>query len=250
MDVPVRKRAGCWPRRPAPRRQGRSGAMKIGIVGAGNIGQALAGLATGSGHEVMLSNSRTAETLAEIAAAIGCAAGTREEAIAFGEVVVVTIPFAKVFSLDPVPLAGKILIDTNNYYPNRDGRFAELEERRATTSGMVAAHFPGALVVKAFNAILAADLANPETVSMPAGSGRRALPIAGDDAQAKEVVAGLQDQFGFDTVDAGGLLESWRFERAKPAYCIPLDRLGLTEALALAQREVELAHGSWWRKSG
>ncbi len=221
--------------------------MKIGIVGAGNIGQALARLASARGHAVMLSNSRGAETLAATAASIGCAAGDSREAIGFGEVVAIAIPFAKVFSVDPAPLAGKVLIDTNNYYPDRDGRIAVLDERKTTTSQMVAAHFAGARVVKAFNAILAADLANPGNVPLTAGSGRRALPIAGNDVASKRVVADLHDQFGFDTVDTGGLQESWRFERAKPAYCIPLGRARLIDALARAQREVELPHGSWWR---
>ncbi|KQZ15874.1 NADP oxidoreductase [Mesorhizobium sp. Root554] len=221
--------------------------MKIGIVGAGNIGQALARLASTKGHAVMLSNSRGPETLAETAASIGCEAGASHDAIGFGDVVVVTIPFAKVFSVEPEPMAGKVLIDTNNYYPDRDGRIAALDERKKTTSQMVAEHFSGARVVKAFNAILAADLANPGNVPLTAGSGRRALPIAGNDVASKRVVADLHEQFGFDTVDTGGLQESWRFERAKPAYCIPLGRARLIDALGRAQRDVELPHGSWWR---
>jgi hypothetical protein len=98
-------------------------------------------------------------------------------------------------------------------------------------------------VVKAFNAILAKDLETDG--SAPLTPKRRALPFAGDDEQARRVVSGLLDQFGFDPVDAGVLADSWRFERAKPVYCIPLDRAGLLEGLAAAQRDVELPHGSW-----
>jgi 8-hydroxy-5-deazaflavin:NADPH oxidoreductase len=101
-------------------------------------------------------------------------------------------------------------------------------------------------VVKAFNAILQGDLA---TDGRPAGTpNRRALPIVGDDAEAKRVCTGLIDQFGFDVVDAGPLAEGWRFQRAMPAYCIPLDTAGLREALAAAQRGVEVPHGSWRRR--
>ncbi|MEQ1955377.1 NADPH-dependent F420 reductase [Mesorhizobium yinganensis] len=219
--------------------------MRIGIIGAGNIGQALAKLAVGAGHEVMLSNSRGPESLAETAAEIGCAAGTAAQAAEFGEIVVVTVPLKNVTQIDPAPLAGKTVIDTNNYYPNRDGRIADLDELRTTTSSMVAAHFSRSHVVKAFNAILAADL--PKSAGSLGLPGRRALPIAGDDAASKAAVADLHAQFGFDVVDAGRLEESWRFERAKPAYCIPLVRDDLRAALAKAERDVELPHGSWWR---
>jgi len=155
--------------------------MKIGIIGAGHIGQALARLDVAHGHFVKISNSRKPDTLTELVISIGCFAGTAAEAAAFGELVIVSVPFKNVFQIDPVLLEGKIVIDTNNYYPDRDGHIADLDEYRTTTSVMVAAHFSGARVVKAFNAILAADLASEsiDTVS------KRALPIAGDDAQFK-----------------------------------------------------------------
>lgn len=219
--------------------------MKIGIIGAGNIGQAIVKLAIAQGHDVMLSNSRGPETLVDLTSQIGGSAGTAREAAAFGEVVVVTIPFKNVFTLSSELLEGRVVLDTNNYYPDRDGHFADLDGFRTTTSGKVAAHFRGAKVVKAFNAILAADLALP---LMPVGHSRRALPIAGDDAGAKAIVVQLHDEFGFDVVDAGSLAESWRFERAKPAYCVPFDVAGLKAALAQAQRTVELPHGSWRRR--
>lgn len=220
--------------------------MQIGIIGAGHIGQALARLAVAGGHEVLLSNARGPETLADIVADIGCSAGTAHEAGQWGSVVMVSVPFARLFSIDPASVAGKIVIDTNNYYPDRDGRIAALDLHRTTTSEMVAEHFSSSRVVKAFNAILAADLETPATLPVP--HIHRALPIAGDDAGAKQIVTELQDAFGFDTVDAGPLKDSWRFERAKPAYCIPLDRDGLIEALARAERDIELPHGSWRRQ--
>lgn len=217
--------------------------MRIGIIGAGFIGCAVARLAVPHGHEVMISNSRGPESLAGLAADIGCQAGRPEDAAAFGEVVLVAIPFRNYQAIPAAPLRGKVVIDANNYYPDRDGRVAELDARTTTTSQMLAQHLPGSSVVKTFNAILAKDL---ETDGRPAGSAdRRALPIAGDDRGAKALVAGLLDQFGFDPLDAGPLCESWRFERAKPAYCIPLDLEGLTRALAAARRNEDLPHGSW-----
>ncbi|MFM0502107.1 NADPH-dependent F420 reductase [Paraburkholderia caffeinilytica] len=217
--------------------------MKIGILGAGFLGRAMATVAKNHGHEVMISNSRDPRTLISAAAALGCALGTAEEAAKFGDVVVVTVPFSSIDALPVAALDGKIVIDTCNYYPHRDGQIEALDSRATTTSQMLAAALPGAKVVKAFNAILAKDL---ETDGKPADApNRRALPFAGDDEQAKHVVSGLLDQFGFDAVDAGALADSWRFERAKPVYCIALDRAGIAEGLAAAQRDVELPHGSW-----
>jgi hypothetical protein len=217
--------------------------MKMGILGAGFIGRAMATLAKQNGHEVMISNSREPRTLISTAAALGCALGTAQEAAKFGEVVVVAVPFGNIDALPAAALDGKIVIDTCNYYPDRDGPIQALDRRATTTSQMLAAALPGASVVKAFNAILAKDLETDG--SAPLTPKRRALPFAGDDEQARRVVSGLLDQFGFDPVDAGALADSWRFERAKPVYCIPLDRAGLLEGLAAAQRDVELPHGSW-----
>ncbi|MCX4151589.1 MULTISPECIES: NADPH-dependent F420 reductase [Paraburkholderia] len=217
--------------------------MKIGILGAGFLGRAIATVAKNHGHEVMISNFRDPRTLISTGAALGCALGTAEEAAKFGDVVVVTVPFSNIDALPVAALDGKIVIDTCNYYPDRDGHIEALESRSTTTSQMLATALPGAKVVKAFNAILAKDL---ETDGKPADApNRRALPFAGDDERAKHVVSGLLDQFGFDPVDAGALADSWRFERAKPVYCIALDRAGIVEGLAAAQRDVELPHGSW-----
>ncbi|AXL50948.1 NADP oxidoreductase [Paraburkholderia caffeinilytica] len=217
--------------------------MKIGILGAGFLGRAMATLAQRHGHEVMISNSRDPRTLISTAAVLGCALGTALEAAKFGDMAVVTVPFSSIDALPVAALDGRVVIDTCNYYPDRDGRIEALDSRSTTTSQMLAAALPGAKVVKAFNAILAKDL---ETDGKPADApSRRALPFAGDDERARHVVRGLIDQFGFDPVDAGALADSWRFERAKPVYCIALDRAGIVEGLAAAQRDVELPHGSW-----
>jgi predicted dinucleotide-binding enzyme len=218
--------------------------LRIGIIGAGNIGQALARLAVANGHAVTLSNSRGPETLRDVVAEIGCQAAAATDVPLSSDVVVLTVPLAATFDLQPQFLDGRLVIDTNNYYPDRDGRIAALDNRETTTSQMIANHFTGATIVKAFNAILAKDLLNPVALSNGA---RRALPIAGDNAAAKRAIAALQADFGYDTVDAGLLADSWRFERAKPAYCIPLDKDGLTSALAAAERGKELPEGSWRR---
>lgn len=219
--------------------------MRIGIIGAGFTGRAVARLAVTHGHKVMVSNSRGPETLASMVSGIGCRVGTVEEATTFGDIVVVAIPLKHYLSIPVAPLTGKVVLDANNYYPERDGQIAELDARMTTTSEMLARHLPQSSIVKAFNAILANDL---EKDGRPAGSpDRRALPIAGDDAMAKAMGAKLLDQLGFDTLDAGSLSESWRFERAKPAYCIPLDHNGLRDALAAAERDVDLPDGSWRR---
>lgn len=218
--------------------------MRLGIIGAGNIGQALARLAVANGHAATLSNSRGPETLKDIVGDIGCEASSAAEVPASSDLVVLTVPLTAAFGFLPHFLDGRVVIDTNNYYPDRDGRIDALEQRKTTTSEMVASHFPGATIVKAFNAILAKDLLDPVTLNQGA---KRALPIASDDASAKLLVTSLQADFGYDTVDAGPLADSWRFERAKPAYCIPLDRAGLISALADAKRDQELAEGSWRR---
>jgi 8-hydroxy-5-deazaflavin:NADPH oxidoreductase len=190
----------------------------IGLIGSGNIGGVLARLAVDRGHDVVLSNSRGPDTLAETVRELGprARAGTAAEAAEAGDIVVVTVPFGRYREVPVEPLAGKLVIDTNNYYPQRDGRFEEIEAGATTESELLAAHLPTSRVVRAFNGIRHTELA---THGQPAGTpGRRALPIAGDDAQAKQVVADLIDSFGFDVVDAGKLAESRRFQRDTPAY--------------------------------
>ena len=217
--------------------------MKIGIIGAGFIGRAIATHAIRLGHVVMIANSRAPETLGSTLVALGCKGGTAEQVAAFGDVIVVAIPLKSYRSIPVAPTAGKIVIDANNYYPQRDGQITELDTHQATTSELLARHLPQARVVKAFNAILQKDLA--EGGQPPGTPGRRALPIAGDDAAAKAIVGTLYDQFGYDSIDAGPLAEGWRFQRAMPAYCIALNATNMRRALAEAERGKEKPHGSW-----
>lgn len=206
--------------------------MRIGIIGAGYIGRSVAGAAVKAGHEVMVSNSRSPGTLFSLTGTVGCKAGTTDEAAAFGEMVLVAIPLHAYRSVPMAPLEGKIVLDASNYYPQRDGHIAELDEDALTVSGLLARHLPKSRVVKAFNAIAAGDI---EKDGLPTGSPkRRALPIAGDDLEAKQVVATFFDQIGYDVVDAGPLSEEWRFQKDTPAYCVPFNRQDMQAALAAA----------------
>ena len=208
--------------------------MKIGIIGAGFVGRSVAQKAVEAGHEAMLSNSRGPQSLFSMKSALGCAVGTVDEAIAFGEVIVLAIPLAAYDALPPEGFKGKIVIDAINYYHERDGHIEALDRGETTTSEMIAAHLPGARVIKAFNAIRMIDL---DVAGRPEGAADRlALPLAGDDAEAKAVVAGLYHQFGFDSVDAGSLSEGWRFERDRPAYCNLKPKQALAETLSAAVR--------------
>ena len=204
--------------------------MKIGIIGAGMVGRAFAAVAIKHGHDVMLSNSRGPQTLFTLRAVLQCEAGTTEQAAAFGDVVLVAIPLKDYRSVPVAPLEGKIVIDANNYYPQRDGHIAELEEDETTTSELLAQHLPKSKVVKAMNAIAAPDI--EQEGRLPDSAERRAHPIAGDDPQAKRVVADLLTQFGFDVVDAGPLVQGRSFQEGTPAYCVPLNARDLQSTLA------------------
>jgi predicted dinucleotide-binding enzyme len=190
----------------------------IGLIGAGHIGSQIARLAVKNGYNVVLSNSRGPETLSALVSELGpkARAATVVDAATAGDIVVVTIPLKNYRSVPVEPLAGKIVIDTNNYYPERDGHIPELDNESTTTSELLQAHLPKSKVVKAFNHIYAAELT---THGQPAGTkNRRALAIAGDDPGAKATVTQLLDKFGFDTVDAGPLKEGWRIQRDTPGY--------------------------------
>ena len=193
--------------------------MKIGIIGAGKIGGTLARHFVAAGHDVAVSNSRGPETLAGLVAELGggAQAMTADEAARFGEVVVVSVPFGRYRELPSEAVAGRVVIDTSNYYPQRDGQFEELDTDRTTSSELLQAHLSGARVVKAFNAIVWTRLRDD---GRPAGEGERVgIPISGDDEQAKRTVAGLIDQIGFDPVDAGTLARGGRkHQPGAPAY--------------------------------
>jgi hypothetical protein len=173
----------------------------IGLIGAGHIGSQLARLAVRHGYDVVVSNSRGPETLDDLVRELGTGARAAlpAQAAEAGDVVVVTIPLKNIGDLPAAALAGKIVVDTNNYYPQRDGHIRELDREETTTSELLQRHLPASKVVKAFNHIYAAALT---TEGQAAGTpNRRALAIAGNDEDAKRVVAQLIDRFGFDVVD-------------------------------------------------
>jgi predicted dinucleotide-binding enzyme len=208
----------------------------IGLIGAGNIGSQLARLSVTHGYNVVISNSRAPETLSALVKELGpkARAATAAAAAEAGDIVVVTVPLKNYRQVPVAPLAGKIVIDTNNYYPQRDGHIPELDNESVTTSELLQAHLPASKVVKAFNHIYAAALT---TDGQPAGSkNRRALVIAGDDSMAKAKVTRLIDEFGFDTVDAGPLKESWRIQRDTPGYGPRRTAEELRKDLAAAKR--------------
>lgn len=193
--------------------------MKIGIVGAGSIGRALAVRFGAAGHEVMLSNSRGPETLAGLVASLGSSvrAGTVTRAARFGDVVAIAIPPRALRDLPPGPFAGKIVIDVNNYYPELDGPVPELDGGRVSSSEALASLLPGARIVKAFNTLYYERLLRDNRPDLPAEQ-RIAIPVAADDADAGRAVANLVDQLGFTPVDAGGLADSRRQQPGTSLY--------------------------------
>jgi 8-hydroxy-5-deazaflavin:NADPH oxidoreductase len=210
----------------------------IGLIGAGHIGSQLARLAVQHGYDVVISNSRGPETLKGLVQELGsrARAGTSVQAAEAGDIVVVTIPLKNIGNVPVAPLAGKIVIDTNNYYPQRDGHIAELDNEKSTTAELLQRHLPNSKVVKAFNHIYAASLT---TDGQRAGTpNRRALAIAGNDAQAKQVVTQLIDRFGFDVVDIGPLSDSWRIQRDTPGYGPRRTADELRRDIAAARRPV------------
>lgn len=213
--------------------------MKIGIIGAGNIGGNLTRRLTALGHDVSVANSRGPQSLKDLAEETGATPVTVTEAARGAEVVVVTIPFGKVTDL-PSGLfdgaaEGFAVIDTGNYYPRqRDGRIAGVEDEGLTESRWTERQL-GHPVVKAFNGTFAQDILDRHR---PAGHPERiALPVAGDDEAAKRTVRALIDQLGFDTVDAGGLDDSWRQQPDTPVYGLREGVRGVTRALAEASPE-------------
>jgi 8-hydroxy-5-deazaflavin:NADPH oxidoreductase len=180
--------------------------MKIGIIGAGYIGGNAAKLFTEAGHEVTIANSRGAETLQDLAAELGAKAraGSVEEAAKFGEVVLISIPFGKYKELPADAFEGKIVIDSNNYYPERDGNYVELDEGKTTSSELLGNHLKGARIVKGFNTIWYEHLKTQGNKELPPAD-RRAIFIAADDREAKRAVAKLIEEIGFAAVETGDL---------------------------------------------
>lgn len=220
----------------------------IGIIGAGNIGSTVARLAVDAGHDVVISNSRGPQTLADLVEQLGprARAATKEEAAEAAELAVVTVPLKALPDLPAAPLAGKVVMDTLNYYPERDGHVAGLDDESTTTSEMVQAHLADSLVVKAFNNIYFEHLA---TLGRPAGDPERsALVIASDQEGPKREVAAFLDSIGYDAFDGGSLADSWRFQRDTAAYAglyvegddwstpVPADADRVRDHLAAAKR--------------
>jgi predicted dinucleotide-binding enzyme len=213
--------------------------MKIGIIGAGNIGGNLTRRLTALGHDVSVANSRGPHTLTALAEETGATPVKVEDAARGAEVVVITVPVKAVADLPSGLLdeaaEGVAVIDTGNYYPQqRDGRIAAIEDEGLTESGWTAQQV-GHTVIKAFNGTFAQDILDRPR---PAGApDRMAVPVAGDDEDAKRVVRALIDDLGFDTVDAGGLDDSWRQQPGTPVYGLQEGLDAVTKALAEAPRE-------------
>jgi len=212
----------------------------LGIIGSGNIGAAIARRAVAAGIPVIISNSRGPETLISLASELGplVSAGTVEEAAASSDIVVLSVPHTAHTTIPAALLKDRTVLDTSNYYPFRDGRIDELDEEKKTTSELVQHHFQGARLVKAFNNILAHHI--PQLARPTGAPDRTALPIAGDDAKAKDEAAKLINSLGYDTVDAGSLAESWRFEPDAAAYT----RLYLADPATPGERMLEAPGGT------
>lgn len=208
--------------------------MNIGIIGAGNLGGTLARLLSEKGHRVAISNSRGPGTLAELAAQLGpnAQASTIEEAEAFGEVVLLAIPFGSYASIPASPLSGKVVIDAMNYYPARDGQMDQIDGGGLTSSEIVAGHLPGARLVKAFNTMNFKTLAKAGNPATPMAD-RLALFLAGDDPGANAAVSRLIEEIGFAPVDTGPLREGGRRQQPGSAiYNRPITPREAEEALS------------------
>lgn len=217
--------------------------MKIGIIGAGRMAQSIGGLAVRAGHEVMLSNSRGPDSLHAISRTIGSLAGTVEEAAEFGELIIIAI-YVQAFRIVPqTPIIGKTILNPQNYFPQL-GRVEELERGEITTAELLARHLVKSRVVKVLNSILVEDVI-PDARPSDAPD-RRAIPMAGDDSDAKAATSRFLDQIGYDAVDAGVLYEGWRFERRRPVYCQSLSKSELQAKLLTTAWDDWVPEGHWY----
>ena len=194
--------------------------MKIGIIGTGNIGGTAAKLFVEAGHDVAISNSRGPETLLDLVSQLGPKARAVDvkDAIQFGDIVFISIPFGKYKQLPTSGFEGKVVVDSNNYYPDRDGHFAELDQDKTTSSELLAQHLGNARVVKAFNTIWFEHLKTQGNKKLPVEE-RRAIFLSGDDPAAKKTVATLIEEIGFAAVDAGSLQEGGKKQQPNsPIY--------------------------------
>jgi 8-hydroxy-5-deazaflavin:NADPH oxidoreductase len=208
----------------------------IGIIGSGHVGTNLASAAVAHGYDVVLSNARGAASLAGLVADLGpkARAAAPEEAAAAGDFAIVAIPITTVDRVPVEPLAGKVVIATINYFPQRDGHIAAIDNGATTAPGILQAHLPASKVVRAFSMLDAADMSGD---GHPRGDPkRRALALAGDDPAARQLVAGLYDEFGFDALDLGGLDESWRVDPGQRAFVTRQTLAELRANVAAARR--------------
>jgi len=208
----------------------------IGILGSGHVGSNLARAAIAHGYDVVLSNSQGPESLAGLVADLGpkARAATPAEAAAAADFAVIAIPITTIGQVPVEPLAGKVVIATINYFPQRDGHIPEIDNGTTTVPGVLQAHLPASRVVRAFSMLDAADMSGD---GHPEGDQkRRALALAGDDAAAKQLVTRLYHEFGFDALDLGGLGESWRVDPGQPAFVTRQNLAELKANVALATR--------------
>lgn len=205
------------------------GVEVVGVIGSGNIGAGVARLATAAGLRVVVSNSRGPETLQELVAELGerASADSPAGAAQQADLVVLAVPLRAYADLPVAALAGKVVVDATNYYPARDGQITELDSAETTSSEIVQRAAPLARVVKALNTV---DFVRLPRLARPAGApDRTALPVAGDDPEAKASAIELLDAIGFDAVDAGSLAEGWRFQPGTPTYVQPYSRPGASD---------------------
>jgi len=210
----------------------------IGIIGSGHVGRNLAQAAVAHGYDVVLSNSQGPGSLAGLVSELGprARAATPDQAAADGDFAIVAIPITTIDQVPVEPLAGKVVIATINYFPQRLGRIAEIDDGTITAPGLLQAHLPASKVVRAFSMINAGEMSGD---GYPQGDPkRRALALAGDDPAAKQLVAGLYDEFGFDALDIGGLDESWRLDAGQPAFVTRQNLAELEANVARAERPV------------
>jgi 8-hydroxy-5-deazaflavin:NADPH oxidoreductase len=208
----------------------------IGILGGGHVGSSLARAAIAHGYDVVISNSQGPDTLGGLVADLGpkATAATSAAAAAAADFAIVAIPITTIDQVPVEPLAGKVVITTINYFPDRLGHIAEIDNGTTTAPGLLQAHLSASKVVRAFSMIDAADMSGD---GHPAGDPkRRALALAGDDPAARQLVARLYDEFGFDVVDLGGLDESWRVDAGQPAFVTRQNAAELQANVAKAKR--------------
>jgi 8-hydroxy-5-deazaflavin:NADPH oxidoreductase len=208
----------------------------IGILGSGHVGSNLAKAAIAHGYDVVLSNMQGPDSLSGLLSELGPAAtaATTAGAAAEGDFAIVAIPITTVDQIPVEPLAGKVVIATINYFPQRDGPIPKIDAGTTTVPGLLQAHLPASRVVRAFNMINAGEMSGD---GHPEGDPkRRALALSGDDLAAKQLVANLYDEFGFDALDIGGLDESWRLDPGQPAFVVRQDLADLKANVAKAER--------------